>query len=167
MVAVAAPALAAGPPGWVVFALAVVGTAAVGALTMSQSSSQSRTRSPTRTRDVTMEDCPPPPRPWSVRVHAQGTDVGGTSGSTIGAPPIVQTSGPVSAGQGVALAGATFALLGARQQRNLAPAYEKCVQFIETRPPLGFLGKKSHYGASRDNNRFDVDSFGPSPNFIA
>lgn len=161
----AAPALAAGPPGWAVFALAVAATAVVGALTVSQSQSQSRSgsRSETNTRDITIEECPK--RPWSVRVHAQGTDIGGTSGSTVGAPPIIQMS-PISKAQGVALATATFALLRSTQQRNLAPAYEKCVTFIEKRPPSGFLGQKSFYGLSRDNNRFDVDSFGVSPNFV-
>jgi hypothetical protein len=156
----AAPALAFGPPGWAVFAVAVAATAAVAYLAASQTRSRERTRTETRTRDV----APPCPRPWSVRVHAQGTDIGGTSGSTIGAPPIVQTS-PVLVAQGVALAAATYALLGARQQRNLANAYAKCVKFIQTCG--GFLGQKSFYGLSRDNNRFDVDSFGPSPNFVA
>jgi hypothetical protein len=128
-----------------------------------QSASNSRATSRTQTRDVTVEDCPK--RPWSVRVQAQGTDIGGTSGATVGAPPIVQKS-PIPASAGVALAGATFALLGSRQQRNRADAFEKCVEFIEARPPGGFLGTKSLYGLSRDNNRFDIDSFGVSPNFI-
>lgn len=162
----AAPALAAGPPGWAFFALAVVVTAGAGVLAVSQvqSSSGSRSGTRTQTRDVVVEDCPK--RPWSVRVHAQGTDIGGTSGATIGAPPIVQMS-PIAVAAGVALAGATFALLTSRQQRNLAGAFEKCVAFIEARPPAGFLGQRSFYGLSRDNNRFDVDSYGPSPNFVA
>jgi len=167
MVAVAAaPAIAAGPPGWVVFALALAGSAALGALAGRHASSRSRSTSIPRTRDVTIEDCPPR-RPWSVRVHAQGTDIDGTSGSTIGAPPVTQTSGPVCVAQGVALAGATFAMLEARPQRNLEPAFDRCVRFIEARPPAGFLGKRSFYGRSNDNNRFDVDSFGPSNNFVS
>ena len=164
MAAAAAPALAFGPPGWVVFAVAVVATVVVGALVVEQSQSRSRSRAEARPRvdpiPIPRERCV---RPWSVRVHAQGTDIGGTSGSTIGAPPIVQGS-PIAAAQGVALASATFALLTSRQQRNLTPAYEKCVAFIVT--CRGFLGKRSFYGLSRDNNRFDVDSFGPSPNFV-
>lgn len=162
MAAAAAPALAFGPPGWLVFAVAMVATVVVGTLAVEQSQSRSRSRADAQPRvdAIPKEECP---RPWSIRVHAQGTDIGGTSGSTIGAPPIVQGS-PITASQGVALASATFALLTSRQQRNLSPAYAKCVAFIES--CRGFLGKKSFYGLSRDNNRFDVDSFGPSPNFV-
>lgn len=159
----ASPALAFGPPGWAVFAVAVVGTAIVGAFAVSEMRSQTvpDTRAQAKAKDCTTQDCP---RPWSVRVHAQGTDIGGTSGSTIGAPAIVQTF-PVTIAQGVALATATYALLTKGQKANLALAYEKCVRFIQTCG--GFLGKKSFYGLSRDNNRFDVDSFGPSPNFVS
>jgi hypothetical protein len=56
-------------------------------------------------------------------------------------------------------------MLERRTQRNLAPAHERCVLFIEARPPAGFLGSRSFYGNSRDNNRFDVDSYGTTPNF--
>jgi hypothetical protein len=159
----AAPALALGPPGWVIFAVAVVATAGIAAFTAYELRSQTatQTREQTQVGDCTAEDCP---RPWSVRVHAQGTDVGGTSGATIGAPAIIQTS-PILVAQGIALAAATFEMLTSRQQRNLDQAYAKCVRFIET--CRGFLGQKSFYGRSHDNNRFDVDSFGPSPNFIS
>lgn len=163
MAAVAAPALAFGPPGWVVFGLAVVGTAAVAALSVAGPRSTSTSRTATRTGDIAVQKCPE--RPWSVRVHAQGTDIGGTSRSTVGAPPIVQMA-PISVMQGVALASSTFGLLVSTQQRNLEPAYRKSVAFMRGCPPSGFLGKKSFYGLSRDNNRFDVDSFGCSPNFI-
>lgn len=159
----AAPALAFGPPGWVVFAVAAVATAAVGALSFSQSQARSEDKPRAIPRDVAVQDCNR--RPWSVRVHAQGTDIGGSTGSTVGAPPIVQMS-PVTTAQGIALAAATFSMLGARIQRNLEPGYERCVAFIRTRPPTGFLGKKSFFGRSHDNNRFDVDSFGLTPNFI-
>lgn len=164
MGAPALPLLALGPPGWLVFAAATVVVVAAAAITADQVQ-RSRTRTADRA-EPRVDAIPrvPCPRPWSVRVHAQGTDIGGTSGSTIGAPPIVQTS-PISAAQGVLLAGATFALLTSRQQQNLQPAFARCVAFIET--CRGFLGKRSFYGLSRDNNRFDVDSFGPTPNFIA
>ena len=147
-----------------IFAVAVAATAAT-AVVLTQSSSQSESRSQSRTRDVVVEDCAPP-RPWSVRVHARGDARRGASGSTVGAPPLVQQS-PILVAQGVGLAAATFALLAGRIQRNLQAAYTKCTQFITARPPAGFLGSKSFYGLSRDNNRFDMDSYGPSPNFIA
>ena len=160
----ASPALAFGPPGWVVFGVAVVGTLVVGgelAWTVSKSQAVPDSRIQAKAKDCTTTDCP---RPWSVRVHAQGTDIGGTSGSTTGAPAIVQTY-PVAIAQGIALAGATYTLLTKSQKANLAPAYDKCIEFIQTCG--GFLGQKSFYGRSRDNNRFDVDSYGISPNFVS
>jgi hypothetical protein len=86
------------------------------------------------------------------------------SGSTAGAPAIVQIY-PVAISQGIALAGATYALLTKSQKANLALAYDKCINFIQTCG--GFLGQKSFYGRYRDNNRFDVDSYGISPNFVS
>lgn len=164
MSAAAAPLIAFGPPGWAAFAVLTVGTVGLAALAASRSRSISRSRAePIARTDV----APCPPRPWSVRVHAQGTDIGGTTGSTTGAPPIVQMS-PISAGQGVALATATYGMLGRRQQQNRAVAYEKCIEFIQSRPANGgFLGSKSFYASSRDNNRLDVDSYGPSNNFVS
>ncbi len=160
---VASPALAAGPPGWLFFAVVVVGSAAIGALTMSSSQPTTRTRTQTRTRDRVCVECPS--RPWSVRVHAQGTQIGGRTGSTLGAPPIIKNV-PVMVIEGNGLAAATYALLTRRQGLNLTGAYEKCISFISSCPPAGFLGSKSFYGRSRDNNRFDVDSYGLTPNFI-
>lgn len=161
----AAPAIAAGPPGWVVFVVVALGTVVVGALAVSSSQTQSVPRSTTKARDRTIAKCPPQ-RPWSVRVHAQGTQIGGTSGSTIGAPPLVKTA-PITVVEGTALAAATYGLLSRSQSRNLDIAYDRCVAFIESRPPAGFLGQRSFYGRSRDNNRFDVDSYGPTPNFVS
>lgn len=161
--AVATPALAFGPPGWVVFGAVALGTLVYGAVVLSSSSrTQSIPRAKTKTRDQTVETC----RPWSVRVHAQGTQIGGTSGSTIGAPSIVRPA-PITVAEGTVLAAATFALLSKSRKRNLTVAYGKCVAFIGSRPPAGFLGKQSFYGLSGDDNRFDVDSFGCSPNFIS
>ena len=167
MSAAAAPLVAFGPPGWVALGVITVGTAGVmiWQATRNRSSDRAVPRAEPRAVPQPCQDCQ---RPWSVRVHAQGTDVGGTTGSTVGAPPIVKRSGPVTTGEGVGLAGATYALLTRRQQGNLAGAYERCLQFIRARPANGgFLGSRSFYGASRDNNRFDVDSYGPSPNFVS
>ena len=167
MAIAAAPVLVFGPPGWVVFGLAVAGTAIAGAWVVSQSSSRpaTSTSTPTATKDACITKCEPK-RPWAVRVHAQGTDMGGTSGSTLGAPPLVQTSGPISVAQGIELASATYALLARRPSVNLAAAYEKCVAFIGSHRPYGWLGQRSFYGLKGGNNRFDVDSYGPGPNFL-
>lgn len=163
MAAAAAPALAFGPPGWAVFAVAVLGTAAIGILAYERSPAHSRARADTKADAVPVEECPNK-RPWSVRVQAQGIDIGGTSGSTIGAPPIVQQS-PIAAAQGVALASATYALLTSRQQKVRMVAYPKCVAFITSCG--GFLGKRTFQDRVGESVRFDVDSFGPSPNFIS
>lgn len=149
-----------------VFGVAVLGSAVVagiGYIGMSSRRSQSIPVSTTSTSKRVCVECP---RPWSVRTHAQGSDIGGTSGATVGASPIVKTS-PITVAEGVALAAATYGLLTRSQMKNLAGAYEGCVSFISKRPPYGFLGSRSFYGIGRDNNRFDVDSFGPSNNFIA
>jgi hypothetical protein len=80
-----APLLAGGPPGWLAYGLLAVGTVVVGgAIYMSQSRSESRSQSTDRSTTRTA-DCIPC-RQWTVRTHAQGTDMGGTSGSTLGAP---------------------------------------------------------------------------------
>lgn len=71
--------------------------------------------------------------------------------------------------EGLLLSAATFALLSRGQREVLSFAQEKANAWIARLPPGGFLGKKSFYGAGgkREKDRFDVDSFGCSPNFIA
>jgi len=159
----ASPVLAAGPPGWAVFGVVVVGTAAYG-LAMSSSRGQTGSRSRTEARSRTVEECPDP---WSVRVHAQGRIIGGTSGSTIGAPRILKQS-PVTVAEGIGLAGETFAMLTRRQKKELELAHESCKRFIASRPPRGFLGSQGFRVKDRKGgNRIDLDSFGPSENFQA
>ncbi len=164
MAVAATPALAFGPPGWAFFAVVAIGTLVVGGAVISQSSSttQSKSKTKTKVKDKTCEECL---RPWSIRVHAQGTQIGGSSGSTIGVPAIINTR-PITIIEGITLSASTYALLTKSQKKNLSTSFQKCNTFILSRSPWGFLGKKSFYGTSRDNNRFDIDSFGITPNFI-
>ncbi|WP_133511551.1 hypothetical protein [Candidatus Thiosymbion oneisti] len=158
----AAPALAAGPPGWAVFGVVAVGTAAYG---LAMSSSRHQTKSASQTKDATHCRGKCRDNKWSARVHAQGKIIGGTTKSTVGAPAIFKQS-PVTVAEGIGRAEATFGMLTRRQKKELQIAYEGCKRFIESCPLKGFLGKKSSYGENRKGgNRIDVDSYGPSENF--
>ncbi len=163
---VGAPLLAGGPPGWVAYGLLGLGTLALGYLavqsTRSEPVSVPTTGSQTDTGRRTCE------RPWTVRVHAQGNVIGGRGGATLGAPPIAKTTAPVTVAEGLVLSTATFALLSRSQARTLSSAQAQANAWIAKRPPGGFLGQKSFYGAGgqRSNDRFDVDSYGCSPNFV-
>lgn len=173
--AVAAPLALGGPPGWV--AWAVTGTVlTVGAIWAGNEVYEATrdraepTTAPTtgtvaQTDTRTCETCA---RPYSVRVHAQGRDIGGTTRSTIGAPPLTQVGTPIPAAAGVALSQATWALLQRRQRQARAAAKASLDAFILARPPAGFTGQRSFYGPDRSGGkRYDVDSYGPGPNFIA
>ncbi|SFJ61272.1 hypothetical protein [Jannaschia pohangensis] len=161
-----APLLAGGPPGWVAYAGLGVITLVGGIYVMSQSRSQTRTVPATGTQTDTSERrCN---RPWSVRVHAQGSIIGGRGGATLGAPPIVSPSAPVTSIAGIALAEATYAMLSRSQKSALADAKVRLQTWVGNRPPGGFLGQQSFRDrpGSRGSNRFDVDSYGCTPNFI-
>lgn len=162
-----APLLAGGPPGWVAYGLLGLATLAGGYLIYENSRSETASVPTTGTQTETgRKTCD---RPWSVRIHAQGDVIGGRGGATLGAPPIVKTAAPVTVAEGLALSAATFALLGRRQRATLAPAKAQADAWIARLPPNGYLGQRSFYGPGkqRENDRFDVDSYGCSPNFVA
>ena len=127
----------------------------------SESGSQSTNRSTTRTADCI------PCRQWTVRTHAQGRDMGGTSGSTLGAPPIT-LSVPIPALTGAANAQTTYAMLDNTQRGIREAAFAKALKWLRERPANGgFLGQKSfEVSGVRGGIRFDIDSFGPSNNFV-
>lgn len=171
------PALAGGPPGWVVWAVGgtilTVGAVLVGsqALEMARSRDRAEPRVIPRTdacsASGTRQHCPNQ-RPYSVRVHAQGTDCGGTPRSTIGAPALSRQGSPITAGEGVALSIATWSLLSRTQRNTREMAKVSLEAFILARPPAGFLSKRSFPASDRrGGKRYDVDSFGPSANFIS
>lgn len=170
--AVAAPAsplLAAGPPGWLAYAVIVVGATVVTAVVVheatkddarSTSTSTTKTGTARRTCD----------RPYTVVVHAQGRGVGGTTGATVGATPVVKPTIPVTVAEGLVLSTATFGMLNKSQKRTYAPAKARLDTWMSRLPPNGFLGKHSAYGggaAQRGGNRFDCDSYGCTPNFVS
>lgn len=165
--AAGAPLLAGGPPGWVAYGLLAVGTLGAAYLIHESTRSEPVAQPTTGTRTGTAtKTCD---RPWSVRIHAQGDVIGGRGGATLGAPAIVKPAAPVTVAEGLALSSATFALLSRGQAKTLANAQTQANSWIRSRPPAGFLGQKSFYaatGGQRGNDRFDVDSYGCSPNFI-
>lgn len=160
----AAPLLGAGPPGWVAYAVVVGGGVLVTYLAYdTATSNRAKTRTGTQTAtDTEVRRCD---RPWTARVHAQGSDCGGTSSSTIGAPPLVKRSAPVTQAEGLALSNATWSMLGSRQQAIRAQAKARLERYIQSRPPLG----QRSFPASDPSGgkRFDLDNYGCTPNFVA
>lgn len=160
-----APLLAAGPPGWLAYAALAVGSVVIGgALIMSSSKNKEKekTRTQVETDTQTCRNCT-----WTVRTHAQGTDIGGTSSSTIGAPPVALST-PIPALTGAANAHSTYALLTNKQATIRTEAFARALKWLSERPMNGgFLGKQSFEVLGvRGGIRFDIDSFGPSNNFV-
>lgn len=159
-----APLLAFGPPGWLAYAALAVGTVVVvgGALYMERNRTKSKEKTIPRV-DTDVMPC----RMWSVHAHAQGTDMGGTTKSTLGAPTVVLPS-PISILVGAANAHSTYAMLTHSQATIRAGAFAKALAWLSTLPQNGgFLGKKSFEVLGMSGGiRFDIDSFGPSNNFI-
>jgi hypothetical protein len=165
----AAPLLLGGPPGWVAYGVVVLGSAilagaVVNEMTKNDQSSHSATASTTDTARKTCD------RPYAVRVHAQGKIIGGTASSTLGAPPVVKPTTPVTVAEGLALSTQTFALLKRRQKKDLAPAKARLDRWMKRLPPHGFLSQHSEYAKGTPEpggNRFDADSMGCTPNFVS
>lgn len=105
---------------------------------------------------------------YTARVHAQGTDCGGTSGSTIGAPALTQPF-PVTVVQGMGLSAATKALLNKRQLEIRLEVIAKAERYILDGPKSGGrLGQKSFtVPGVRGGIRYDVDCFGDGPSFVS
>jgi hypothetical protein len=172
------PALLGGPPGWVVWAVGgtalTVGAAVVGSQAIQMARTRERAKAEpqavpnTRACEKTgsVEDCKQ--RRYTVRVHAQGTDCGGTTGSTIGAPALTQST-PITVAQGLGLSATTWGMLGARQQSVREQAKAKAEDYISEGPASGGrLGQRSFPAADRrGGKRYDVDCFGDGPSFLA
>ncbi|MBL3576397.1 hypothetical protein JMK10_19470 [Rhodovulum sulfidophilum] len=157
MAPAALPLTFAGPPGWAVLGVVGLGTLLWYGATRERAPAVPRTETDTQTKTCD--------RPWTVRVHAQGNDCGGTSSSTIGAPPIVKTSAPVTRAEGIALSNATWALLNKRQQAIRVQSKTKLERYINSNPPLG---QRSFPASDRSGGkRMDIDNYGCSPNFLA
>ncbi len=164
--AILAPAALGGPPGWVIWA--VGGTAiTVGTIFLGKKvydATQDRSRAVPRTDTDTCQNCK---RPYSITVHAQGTDCGGTTASTIGAPALVSVGVPFPAAAGVALSNATWGLLTKSQKKVRTAAKVKMETWILNRPPGGFLGQKTFPASDPSGGkRYDTDSYGPDNNYI-
>lgn len=160
----AAPLLGFGPPGWLAYGVIVVGGGAAAYLLYdAATATDTRTDAGTRTETGTAtRSCN---RPWTARVHAQGNDCGGTTGSTIGAPPLVKTQAPVTQAEGVGLSNATWALLSGRQQSIRRQAKARLEQYIRFYPPVNL--PKSFPASDRSGGiRYDIDNYGCTPNFV-
>lgn len=156
MAPAAVPLTLAGPPGWAI--LAVVG---VGGLLWYGATRERSTPVPATRTDTQTKTCD---RPWTARVHAQGSDCGGTSSSTIGVPPIVKPAAPVTRAEGIGLSNATWALLNKRQQAIRVQSKAQLERYINSNPPLG---QRSFPASDRSGGkRMDIDNYGCSPNFL-
>jgi|ERR1700754_1132802 len=172
------PALIGGPPGWVAWAVGgtvlTVGTLLIGREVYEMSRTRTRERVEPRAipraetceRTGSQQDCGPPRR-YTARVHAQGTDCGGTTGSTIGMPALTKTV-PISVGEGLALSAGTWGLLNRSQRTVREVAKARADEYILTGPGAGGrLGQRSFPAIDRrGGKRYDVDCFGSGPSFV-
>lgn len=100
---------------------------------------------------------------YALQVHAQGTDCGGTTSSTIGAPALEKTV-PITVAEGLQLSASTQALLTASQLKVRKNAIAKAEKWMRERPPHGYLGQKSFPVLGvRGGIRYDVDCRGDGP----
>ncbi len=160
----AAPLLGFGPPGWLAYGVIVVGGGVVGYLLYDELTDDDAPAVPQTetTTDTETRRCD---RPWTARVHAQGTDCGGKTSSTIGAPPLVNAQRPITKVEGVGLSNATWARLNRRQQRVRAQAKVRLERYINSGPPTG---QRSFPASDRSGGkRYDIDNYGCTPNFVA
>lgn len=114
-------------------------------------------------------DCPDgKKRRYTVAVHAQGTDCGGETKSTIGAPAVTKPI-PLTVAEGLALSQATQAMLNRTQLNIREQVIAQAHKYIKTGPAGGGrFGKKSFPVLGiRGGIRYDVDCHGDGPSFVA
>jgi hypothetical protein len=130
--------------------------AGTGAVVYSQSRSRSRAEA-TPCLDCNGEI-------WRAVAMAQGEDVGGTSGSTVSAGPVMNTQ-PITKAQGHERFDATRAMLTRRQAATREDALLRARRFLDSH---SWLGKRSfEVRGVRGGIRWDLDSYGPSDNFVS
>lgn len=161
---VTAPLNLAGPWGtvaWIVAGTVVTVGAAVGLVKLEES-----IRADSRAKDIAIphtgtrtetKKCDV----YSVRVHAQGVDCGGTSSSTIGAPALVKPV-PISVAEALLLSAATQVLLNRTQRKDRTIEIAKAENYIRRGPGGGgYYGPKSYLNFKlRGGIRYDVDCLG-------
>jgi len=102
---------------------------------------------------------------YSVQIHAQGTDCGGTTASTIGSSTGEKTV-PITVAEGISLSATVQGMLTASQLKVRRNAIAKAEKWIRGRPPHGYLGQKSFpVPGVRGGIRYDVDCRGDGPSF--
>jgi hypothetical protein len=166
--AATAPLNLAGPWGtaaWLVVGTGLTILTAVGLVELgkeiTKTKEETKTKTATKTKTMTCQY-------YSVRIHAQGIDCGGTTASTIGAPAITQPA-PVLVAQGLALSKLTQEMLTRTQRANRALEIPKAEAYIVSGPASGGrFGMKSFVNRLlRGGIRYDVDCLGCGPSFIA
>jgi len=165
------PTLAGGPPGWVIWAvggtLITVGTIWAGTeiYDMTRSHSRERVEPKTISKAKTSEKCKK--KRYTVRVHAQGTDCGGTSRSTIGMPALTKPI-PIIVLEGLSLSTGTWGLLSRSQKRVRETTKIRADDYIKSGPSVGGrFGTKSFLVSDcRGGKRYDVDCFGSGKSFV-
>ncbi len=164
---VTAPLNLGGPFGtaaWVVVGTGLTLAAGAGLVKLSEELNNSRTRAPAIPvpKTAEKEKC----KRYTVRVHAQGSDCGGTTGSTIAAPALTQPT-PVTVVQGIGLSMATKALLTKRHVEARITVIAKAERYIQEGPKSGgrFGAKSFVVPGVRGGIRYDVDCFGDGPSF--
>ena len=105
---------------------------------------------------------------YGARVHAQGTDCGGKTGSTIGVEGLTKNI-PITVAEGLTLSAGTWALLNKTQRKVRETAKESADAYISAGPSVGgYLGKKSFPASDRrGGKRYDVDTFGDGNSFVS
>ena len=167
------PALAVGPPGWVVWAvggtLITIGAIWAGNEVLEMSKSTSKAKAEPKAIPKAKEKCKEEKKKhYGARVHAQGRDCGGTSGSTIGVPGINQTT-PILVAQGLLMSTGTWTMLNKTQRKVRFIAKTKADGYISGGPSVGGrYGEKSFPATDRKGGkRYDVDAYGDGPSFIS
>ena len=104
---------------------------------------------------------------YTARVHAQGTDCGGKTSSTIGVPALTQNR-PITVAEGLNLSAGTWALLSKTQAKARTEAKERAEAYISAGPSVGgYLGQRSFPAEDRrGGKRYDVDTFGDGNSFV-
>jgi hypothetical protein len=106
------------------------------------------------------QDCPR----YSVQIHAQGDDCGGTGKSTIG-DTTGEKSVPITVAEGIALSSRVQGMLNRSQLKVRKNAIAKAEKWIRSRPPHGAWGQHTFPVAGTKNLRYDVDCRGTGNSF--
>lgn len=170
----AAPLLAFGPPGWLAYVVVVGGSAIVAGVVINEMTKDDTwtTSTTTTTTNTARQTCK---IPYTVRVHAQGSDIktgsnAGTRKATIGGVPVIHPSVPITVSMALGVSTVTWLLLEKKQAAIRISAKAKLEKWVAKLPPYGYLGEQSFEVRPPKKKvagaRYDIDSLGCTPNMI-